>query len=90
MVYYGSYIKRKAEGSKGDDQVGEVAINMVHEVIAKVKDENLVKGHWHVIKTKKDIVWCDASSIAIGTVLEVDGKVVEDSHGWERRMISVI
>ena len=56
MVYYGSYIKRKAEGSKGDDQVGEVAINMVHEVIAKVKDENLVKGHWHVIKTKKDIV----------------------------------
>ena len=45
---------------------------MVNEMIEKVKDENPVKGHWHVPKTKKGVVWYDASSIAIGTVLEGD------------------
>ena len=71
-----SYIK-KVEGSKWDNQVGEVAVNMVNKMIAKVKDEDPVKGYWHV-------PWCDASSIAIGTVLEVDEKVVEDAS-WLRK-----
>ena len=53
--------------------MGELAVNMVNEVITKVKDEDPVKGHWHVPKLKKGVIWCDASSIAIGTVLEVDG-----------------
>ena len=49
-----------------------MAVNMVNEVIAKVKDEDHIKGHWHVPKPKKGFVWCDDSSIGIGTVLEVD------------------
>ena len=65
--------------------MGELAINMVNEVIAKVKDEDPLKGHWHVPKTKKGVVWCDASSIAIETVLKVDGRVVEDAS-WLRKM----
>ena len=44
------------KGSKWDDQVGEVAVKMVYEVIAKLKDEDPVKGHWHVAKTKKGVV----------------------------------
>ena len=57
---------------------------MVNEVIVKVKDEDPVKGHWHVSKTKNGVVWCDTSSIAIGTVLEVDGRVVQDAS-WLRK-----
>ena len=51
-----SYIKRIVEGSKWDDQAGEVAVKMINEVIAKIKDEDPVKGHWYVPKIKKSIV----------------------------------
>ena len=61
-----------------------MAVNMVNEVIAKVKDEDHIKGHWHVPKPKKGFVWCDDSSIGIGTVLEVDWRVVEDAT-WLRK-----
>ena len=56
-----------------------MAVNMVNEMIEKVKDENPVKGHWHVPKTKKGVVWCDTSSIAIETELEVDRRDIEDA-----------
>ena len=59
--------------------MGEVAINTVNEMVAKVKDEDPVNSYWHIPKTKKGIVWCNASSIAFGTVLEIDRKVVEDA-----------
>ena len=52
---------------------------MVNEVIIKVKDENLVKGFGMFQKQKKSVVWRDASSIVIGTVLEVDGRVFDAS-----------
>ena len=42
---------------------------MFNEVITKVKEDDLVKGYWDIPKMKKGVVSCDASSIAIGTVL---------------------
>ena len=65
--------------------MGEVLDNMVNKVIVKVKDEDPVKGHWHVPKMKKSVVWCDVSSIVIGTVLEVDGRIVEDASQLRKK-----
>ena len=45
---------------------------MVNKVIVRVKNENPVKGHWYVFKTKWGIVQCDAISIAFETPLEVN------------------
>ena len=47
-----------------------MAVKMVNEV------------YWHILKTKE--WYCVASSIVIGTVLEVNGKVVEDAS-WLRK-----
>lgn len=79
-----SYIKRKAEGTRWDDYVGERAMVMMGEVMERVKKEDPVKGRWTVPKRGDAVVWCDASSIAMGVLLEVDGQGVEDA-AWLRK-----
>ncbi|XP_029643257.1 uncharacterized protein LOC115217646 [Octopus sinensis] len=80
-----SFIKRRAEGVKWNDKVGERTIDMMQEVLVRVRAEDPVRGSWYVPKSKSGIVWCDASSIAIGVVLEVGGVTVEDA-AWLRKM----
>ena len=48
-------------------------------------EEDPVGGVWEVVRTTQGRVWCDASSLAIGVCLEVDGAIVEDAS-WLRRM----
>ena len=48
------------------------------EVLEKVEKEDSARGRWEVPKTKKGVMWCDASSIAT-SVLEVGGVVAEDA-----------
>ena len=79
-----SFIKRSAEGSRWEDPVGSDALSMIKEVIEKVKLDDPVKGAWHVPKTEHGTIWSDASSLAIGVLLEVDNKVVEDA-AWLRK-----
>ncbi|XP_029636193.1 uncharacterized protein LOC115211658 [Octopus sinensis] len=79
-----SFIKRRAEGVKWNDRVWEKTIDMIQEVLVRVGAENPVRGSWYVPKSKSGIVWCDASSIAIGVVLEVGGVMVEDA-AWLRK-----
>ena len=33
---------------------------------------------WNVSETKSGTIWCDASSLASGVVVEIDGVIVED------------
>ncbi|XP_036361043.1 uncharacterized protein LOC118764383 [Octopus sinensis] len=80
-----SFIKRQAEGVKWNDRVGEKTTDMIQEVLVRVRAEDQVKGSWYVPKSKSGIVWCDASSIAIGVVLEVGGIMVEDA-AWLRKI----
>ena len=43
-----------------------------------------MKGTWWVSNSRRGTVWCDASSIALGVVLEIDGNLVEDA-AWLRK-----
>ena len=79
-----SYVKRVAEGVRWDDLVGERTVTMVEEMLGTVKGEDPVKGRWNVQRTEEGVVWCDASSIATGVVLEIGGSEVEDAT-WLRK-----
>ncbi|KAK3882626.1 hypothetical protein Pcinc_012994 [Petrolisthes cinctipes] len=79
-----SYIKRHAEGSGWDDQVGEATVSKMKEVFQMVKRDDPVKGCWHVRGERSGVVWCDASSLALGVVLEMNNNVVEDA-AWLRK-----
>ena len=79
-----SYVKRRAEGGRWDDYVGEEAASRLAEVIARVEREDPVQGQWLVPKGSAGVVWCDASSIATGVLLEIGGVVAEDA-AWLRK-----
>lgn len=44
-----------------------------------------VQGKWSVPKSRKGIVWYDASSIAMGGSVEIDGIVFEDAARLRKR-----
>lgn len=81
-----SFIKRKAEGTKWEDQVGEPTMRKIREVMERVKMEDPVKGRWTVPRrrTGRGVVWCDSSSIAMGVLLEIEDLGVEDA-AWLRK-----
>ena len=80
-----SFMKRSAEGAGWEDDVGVVAQRMLKDVQERVRTEDPVKGAWTVPHGESGTIWCDASSIAIGTLLEVGGVVVED-RAWLRKL----
>ena len=51
---------------------------MVKETIARVKQDDPTKGDWCVQGDELN-VWVDASSLAIGVLLEKDGAAIEDA-----------
>ena len=79
-----SFVKRNAEGTKWDDYVGDHTMTMMKEVVDKVRLEDPVAGKWTVPKTTRGVLWCDASSIGIGVILEINNTKVEDA-AWLRK-----
>ena len=79
-----SYVKRRAEEGRWDDYVGEEAARMLAEVIARVERKDPVRGQWLVPKGSAGVVWCDASSIGTGVLLEIGGVVAEDA-AWLKK-----
>ena len=81
-----SYIKRCSQGTSWEDPIGEKAEKMLKQVLDRVSEgEDPVGGIWNVCFSNKLVrVYCDASSIATGCLLEVDGEVVEDC-AWLRK-----
>ena len=80
-----NYIKRRSEGVRWDEDVGMGVRLMIVELLEKVRDSDPVRGPWLVkneVKTGR--VWCDASSLAIGVAVEIDGAIVEDA-AWMRK-----
>ena len=78
-----NYIKRNAEEKKWDgEEVKKTTV--MKEVLEEVEKDDPVRGRWEIPKTKKGVVWCDASSIATGVVLRVGGVVAEDAV-WLRK-----
>lgn len=78
-----AYTKRVSEGRSWDDDVGKTARLLLTELVARLHSEDPVKGKW-TNKSEVGRVWCDASSLAIGCALEVDGAMVEDG-AWLRK-----
>ena len=74
-------IKRRASAvTKGwdDETTDDLLVRMVKETIARVKQDDPAKGDWCVQGDELN-VWVDASSLAIGVLLEKDGAAVEDA-----------
>ena len=79
-----SYLKRAANDSEWDEPITDVVLSMVADVDASVRERDPVGGVWAVCDDKSGTVWCDASSLAVGVVLEIGGSCVEDGC-WLRK-----
>lgn len=81
-----SFLKRRANAvsSSWDDEIhDEKVICLARDLLERTKRNDPSLGRWEVSGTAAN-VWVDASSIALGVLLEVDGCVVEDAC-WLRR-----
>jgi transposase InsO family protein/ribonuclease HI len=79
-----SFLKRTCIGASWKDAAGEQAQAMLLELLVRVRADDPVRGRWHVPETNACRVWCDASCLAFGAVLEVQGETVEDA-AWLRK-----
>lgn len=79
-----SFLKRLGSSGSWDEPVGDTVSVFAAGLLARAKREDPVKGRWHVKSQGAVTVWTDASSLAIGVALEVDGEVVEDAT-WLRK-----
>ena len=79
-----SYIKRSCNGLQWNEPVNEESINFIREVMDRISNSDPVRGRWNVDMSRKCTIWCDASSIAIGCVLQIGDHVIEDGS-WLRQ-----
>ena len=79
-----SFVKRNAEGVGWEDGIGDRAFGMIQDIVRRVKEEDPVRGKWYVPETRQGVLWCDASSIATGVLLEMGDSPVEDA-AWLRK-----
>ena len=67
-----------------DKDVNEHVMKVLLEVDQKLKKNgDPAKGAWPVSPHSPVTVWADASNIALGAALEIDGNIVEDAS-WLR------
>ena len=81
-----SFIQRcTAQDCDGwDKKVDDEIMKKLHDVNRKLKAEgDPVRGRWPVDIRKPVVLWSDASAIALGVALEVDGDIIEDAS-WLR------
>ena len=79
-----SYLKRHAEGQRWEDFVGAAIRDRLRMVVEEVKKDDPVRGRWQVPMSSAGVVWCDASDLALGVVLDIEGVEVEDAS-WMRK-----
>ncbi|XP_065189499.1 uncharacterized protein LOC135820118 [Sycon ciliatum] len=80
-----SFVKRlSSECGSWDSEVSDVVYQCCRDLSARLCTEDPVRGQWHVpVSTGRVQVWCDASDLAYGVVLEAGGVTVED-RAWLR------
>ena len=54
------------------------------ELLARVRNEDPVRGLWRVSHEGSVTVWTDASLLELGVAFEADGSIVEDAS-WLRK-----
>ena len=68
------------DGVGWDDKVSSPTCCKVMDVEKRLREVgDPVAGCWQVAATGKGAIWVDASSLAMGVVVEIDGDVVEDA-----------
>lgn len=80
-----SFLKRRvnAMSQSWDDPINDSRIeSMVAEILSRVRESDPSRGNWEV-SGKEATVWVDASSLAFGAAIEVEGDIVEDAS-WLR------
>ena len=66
-----------------DDRVSLEVKECLRKIKSRLEVDDPVKGQWVVDSDAPLTVWADASSLAIGVVLQVNGQVIEDAS-WLR------
>ncbi|XP_063860663.1 uncharacterized protein LOC135100976 [Scylla paramamosain] len=62
-----------------DDEITDPGLlAMLTEILGHVKKSDPARGRWDVIGDEATL-WADASALALGAVLEVNGEVIEDA-----------
>ncbi|XP_065645530.1 uncharacterized protein LOC136076000 [Hydra vulgaris] len=84
-----SYLKRVSSSCGWDSLVNERVVKLVSSLNERLTKEDPVHGSWNVKNISEATVWCDASSLAVGIVLEVAGEIVEDSTKWGFECINI-
>jgi len=79
-----SFLKRSCGTGAWDEEVPETAKHILKEIQDRVSHDDPVKGQWSVVDKDEGIVWADASSLAIGVAIEIQGNIVEDGC-WLRK-----
>lgn len=77
-------VNRTNEGDRYNSYIGERVSVMIKAIVRRVEEEDLVVGTWHVPRSDSGTVWCDASVIALGTVLHTGDGIVEDAAGLRK------
>ena len=65
-----SFLKRVYTANSWQDSAGAKAHAPLMELLESVNIEDPVYGRWHVPPVQECLVWCDASHLALGVVLE--------------------
>ena len=76
-----SWLKRIAcETDTWDSPVPSPLLEICRSIVKRLKEHDPVTGRWHVdISDERECtVYCDASDLALGAVVEVNGNAIED------------
>jgi ribonuclease HI len=79
-----SFLKRQLSDHKWEDAIDQTNLSILIDIVKSVSEKDPVAGAWAVPTCKEGVVWCDASSLAIGVCIEINGEVVEDAS-WLRK-----
>ena len=84
-----SYLKRLGCDGAWDEPVSDAVRALASDLLKRAQGADPVRGRWAVNPAGSVTVWTDASSLATGVVLEVDGEVVEDAS-WLRKKTDLL
>ncbi|MPC49431.1 hypothetical protein E2C01_043230 [Portunus trituberculatus] len=87
-----AFIKRKVNEATerwNDIIVDEEIRRLLREIIAEVRNNNLLQGQWSV-SSYQARVWVDTRSLALGIAVEINGYIVEDASWLRKEDISGI
>ena len=78
-------VKRSCDGEGWRSRAGDEAVRMVRDVIDECKRHDPANGVWNVNVDEGVSVWTDASQLALGVTLTVNGNIIEDGT-WLRKV----